>query len=107
MQCCQNQLLQMELTVGTACENSACNYCFSDSATDDNQCRFHPGAPIFHESMKYWSCCQRKTSDFTVFMAQPGCKYGQHKLFKDNRVEMKGLQYSDDQQPFDTIPVIT
>ncbi|KAL9892944.1 cysteine and histidine-rich domain-containing protein [Glossina fuscipes] len=73
-----------ELTVGTACKNSGCNYCFSDSATDGNRCRYHPGVPIFHEGMKYWSCCQRKTSDFAVFMAQPGCKYGQHKWFKDN-----------------------
>lgn len=34
--------------------------------------------------MKYWSCCQRKTSDFAVFMAQKGCVYGQHKWVKDN-----------------------
>lgn len=34
--------------------------------------------------MKYWSCCQKKTTDFAVFMAQKGCAYGQHKYINKN-----------------------
>jgi cysteine/histidine-rich domain-containing protein 1 len=32
--------------------------------------------------MKYWSCCQRKTSDFDNFLNQSGCTEGKHLWFK-------------------------
>ena len=32
--------------------------------------------------MKYWSCCQRKTSDFDNFLSQAGCTEGAHLWFK-------------------------
>ncbi|NXD72946.1 CHRD1 protein, partial [Eolophus roseicapillus] len=41
-------------------------------------CIYHCGVPIFHEGMKYWSCCKRKTSDFNTFLAQEGCTTGTH-----------------------------
>ena len=47
-------------------------------------CTHHPGVPIFHEGMKFWSCCQRKTSDFTAFLEQVGCTEGRHKWIRDN-----------------------
>ena len=28
--------------------------------------------------MKYWSCCQRKTSEFDNFLNQEGCTEGKH-----------------------------
>jgi cysteine and histidine-rich domain-containing protein len=28
--------------------------------------------------MKYWSCCQKKTTDFDAFTSQPGCTDGEH-----------------------------
>lgn len=28
--------------------------------------------------MKYWSCCERKTSDFNAFLGQVGCTKGKH-----------------------------
>lgn len=28
--------------------------------------------------MKFWSCCQKKTTDFEAFTAQPGCAVGEH-----------------------------
>jgi len=34
--------------------------------------------PLSVASMKYWSCCQRKTSDFTAFLNQQGCGRGSH-----------------------------
>ncbi|KAL7825469.1 hypothetical protein AOLI_G00326760 [Acnodon oligacanthus] len=34
--------------------------------------------PVFHEGMKYWSCCRRKTSDFNSFLSQEGCSKGTH-----------------------------
>ena len=50
---------------------------------DESECQFHPGVPIFHEGMKYWSCCNRKTSDFQSFLNQEGCERGAHKWKKD------------------------
>jgi hypothetical protein len=35
--------------------------------------------------MKYWSCCQRKTSDFDAFLDQVGCVEGKH-LWKKPKV---------------------
>lgn len=74
-----------DVTVGTSCKNSGCTYSYTNTDADNSECQFHCGVPIFHEGMKYWSCCQKKTSDFAVFLAQKGCTYGQHKWFKDNQ----------------------
>jgi len=48
----------------------------------EGDCVYHPGAPIFHEGMKFWSCCQRKTSDFQSFLNQVGCTEGKHQWIK-------------------------
>ena len=45
--------------------------------------------PIFHEGMKFWSCCQRKTSDFQSFLNQEGCMLGEHKWKKDDEGSAK------------------
>lgn len=73
-----------EIPVGTSCKNSGCTYSYTNTASDFGECQYHSGVPIFHEGMKYWSCCQKKTTDFAVFMAQKGCVFGQHKYIKDN-----------------------
>ena len=36
------------------------------SSTD--ACEYHPGAPIFHDAYKGWSCCNKKSTDFTTFL---------------------------------------
>lgn len=41
-------------------------------------CKHHPGFPVFHEGLKYWSCCQKKTTDFSEFLEQVGCSSGHH-----------------------------
>jgi len=44
-------------------------------------CIFHPGAPIFHEGLKSWSCCNtvnKPVLDFDEFMAIAGCTRGVH-----------------------------
>lgn len=73
-----------EVPIGTICTHSGCNKAYESSATNETNCIYHSGVPIFHEGMKYWSCCQRKTSDFTAFMNQEGCEHGQHKWIKDD-----------------------
>lgn len=71
-----------EIAEGEPCKNGGCKETYSSSTK--SECTYHPGVPIFHEGMKYWSCCQRKTSDFQTFLNQQGCMIGQHKWKKDN-----------------------
>ncbi|KAF9483858.1 chord-domain-containing protein [Pholiota conissans] len=52
--------------------------CGAEYDEDDNtaMCSYHPGAPVFHEGLKSWSCCQdiyKPVLDFDEFMQIPGC----------------------------------
>lgn len=71
-----------EIKIGTSCKNGGCGKTFSGPASDDEMCLYHAGVPIFHEGMKYWSCCKRKTSDFNTFLSQEGCTNGKHQWRK-------------------------
>ena len=51
---------------------------YVDQSSNDTNCVFHPGAPIFHEGLKYWTCCCRRTTDFQAFLNQEGCTTGSH-----------------------------
>ncbi|XP_065136515.1 cysteine and histidine-rich domain-containing protein 1a [Paramisgurnus dabryanus] len=72
-----------EVQPGTACKNGGCSKTYDSPKTDEETCLYHPGVPIFHEGMKYWSCCKRKTSDFNTFLSQEGCSQGSHQWRKD------------------------
>lgn len=50
----------------------------NDPAKDDSACQYHPGLPYFHDAYKIWSCCQKKSHDFTTFLSLPGCTRGPH-----------------------------
>uniref|UniRef100_A0A8C2Z7S6 Cysteine and histidine-rich domain-containing protein 1 n=1 Tax=Cyclopterus lumpus TaxID=8103 RepID=A0A8C2Z7S6_CYCLU len=67
-----------ELKIGTSCKNGGCTKSFDGPASELDECLYHSGFPIFHEGMKYWSCCKRKTSDFNTFLSQEGCTKGTH-----------------------------
>ncbi|XP_056122760.1 cysteine and histidine-rich domain-containing protein 1a [Rhinichthys klamathensis goyatoka] len=71
-----------EVKFGTACKNGGCSKTYNGPKTDAETCSYHPGVPIFHEGMKYWSCCKRKTSDFNSFLSQDGCNKGSHQWRK-------------------------
>lgn len=45
-------------------------------------CRFHPGTPYFHDAYKGWSCCNRKSVDFTEFLNIKGCQLSKHSNVK-------------------------
>lgn len=36
-------------------------------------CQHHPGVPVFHDAMKKWSCCDKKSYDFTECLQLPVC----------------------------------
>ncbi|XP_044040479.1 cysteine and histidine-rich domain-containing protein 1 isoform X2 [Siniperca chuatsi] len=63
---------------GTRCKNTGCKTVYQGPETDMEVCTHHPGAPVFHEGYKYWSCCCIKTVDFNAFLDQKGCSTGKH-----------------------------
>ena len=38
---------------------------------------------VFHDGLKFWSCCKRKTTDFNAFLQQIGCTNGKCKWKRD------------------------
>lgn len=75
---------ESKVQIGQSCKNNSCKATYNGLASDDEVCNHHPGVPIFHEGMKYWSCCQKKTTDFSTFLEQPGCAQGKHTWISKN-----------------------
>lgn len=65
--------------MGTRCKNAGCKTAYQGPETNLEVCTHHPGAPVFHEGYKYWSCCCIKTTDFNAFLDQKGCTAGKHR----------------------------
>lgn len=72
-----------EIAIGTSCKNGGCKETFNGPETNDTDCIYHPGVPVFHEGLKFWTCCQKKTTDFNTFLGQVGCERGSHVWKKD------------------------
>ncbi|XP_053130214.1 integrin beta-1-binding protein 2 isoform X3 [Hemicordylus capensis] len=79
----------LEVSVGTTCKNSGCKAVYQGEESNLETCTFHPGVPVFHEGMKYWSCCGIKTTDFTAFLEQKGCSRGKHTWVKKQVVNVE------------------
>lgn len=71
------------INVGTSCKHGGCKGSYESPKSNDEICTFHPGIPVFHEGYKFWSCCQKKTTDFSTFLSQPGCDTGTHLWIKE------------------------
>jgi CHORD len=54
-----------------------------------DSCQYHPGVPVFHDALKGWSCCSRRSTDFTEFLNIPGCTFGIHNGVKPTEPEKK------------------
>ncbi|KAJ7445703.1 HSP20-like chaperone [Mycena galericulata] len=58
------------------CTRKGCGREFSESGDSPESCTFHPGAPVFHEGLKSWSCCSevyKPVLEFDEFVKIPGC----------------------------------
>ncbi|KAL4258476.1 Chord-domain-containing protein [Pleurotus pulmonarius] len=56
------------------CSRNGCKKDFEEST--GGPCIHHPGAPVFHEGLKSWSCCQdvnKPVTDFDDFLKITGC----------------------------------
>ncbi|KAJ3168886.1 hypothetical protein HDU88_001213 [Geranomyces variabilis] len=60
------------------CKNKGCGKPFEEAENYPTSCEHHPGAPVFHEGLKSWSCCTKKVTDFDDFLKIPGCAVGKH-----------------------------
>ncbi|KAI3642826.1 hypothetical protein MP228_012381 [Amoeboaphelidium protococcarum] len=79
---------------GMICKRNGCGYAYKANGKDDHKesnliCHFHPGAPVFHEGSKGWSCCSRKVLEFDEFLKIKGCKQDQH-LFIGSAADQTG-----------------
>ncbi|XP_065213349.1 cysteine and histidine-rich domain-containing protein morgana [Planococcus citri] len=83
------QTVQIQVTeggpipIGTSCQNSGCTVSYDQGIAEN--CVHHPGTAIFHEGLKFWSCCRKMTSDFSKFLDQVGCTTGKHVWFKQKQ----------------------
>jgi cysteine/histidine-rich domain-containing protein 1 len=76
-----------EIAMGTSCKNGGCKASYQSPASNDEPCIHHPGFPIFHEGYKFWTCCQKKTSDFQTFLEQAGCETSKHKWLQQGTAD--------------------
>ncbi|KAJ7043183.1 hypothetical protein C8F04DRAFT_1073915 [Mycena alexandri] len=70
------------------CTRKGCGREFSEDGAES--CTFHPGAPVFHEGLKSWSCCSevyKPVLDFDEFMKIPGCTQTERHTDEAPRVE--------------------
>eukprot|EP00794_Sanderia_malayensis_P000320 gene320-950_t len=74
---------------GAPCKNNACNKAYVSDNSEKADCQYHPGQPIFHEGYKYWTCCKKRTSEFSEFLKQAGCQKGQHDWQKPSEAAQK------------------
>ncbi|KAI1098900.1 Pyruvate/Phosphoenolpyruvate kinase-like domain-containing protein [Jackrogersella minutella] len=73
----------LEIPDGKICRRKGCNAAYKkgQDRPDDEKCVHHPGAPIFHEGSKGYSCCKRRVLEFDQFMKLEGCKTSSRHLF--------------------------
>ncbi|NXX99731.1 CHRD1 protein, partial [Centropus bengalensis] len=60
------------------CYNKGCGQRFDPEHNAKDSCLYHPGVPIFHDALKGWSCCKKRTTDFSEFLSIKGCTKGFH-----------------------------
>lgn len=58
-------------------------------------CCHHPGEPYFHDAYKGWSCCEKKSVDFTEFLNIKGCTYSKHSNIKPPEPEKSEKNEND------------
>lgn len=60
------------------CQRVGCDAMYDERNNPEGGCVHHPGAPLFHDGVKEWTCCRKRSHDFSTFMNIPGCTRGKH-----------------------------
>lgn len=71
----------VEVPKGKICRRKACGSQYDGSSREGEKCVFHPGAPIFHEGSKGYTCCKRRVLEFDEFMKIEGCQTKDKHMF--------------------------
>ncbi len=81
----------LEIPDGRMCRRRGCGVAYSKGTSRDGEsCVHHPGAPIFHEGSKGYSCCKRRVLEFDQFMKITGCQTKPRHLFVGSGKKGKG-----------------
>jgi len=75
----EDDLVDAVFAPGAPCQHRGCNYKYVDETSRTAPCIYHPGAPVFHEGSKGYTCC-KMVAEFEQFLSLPGCKTGKHKF---------------------------
>ncbi|KAL8293080.1 hypothetical protein RQP46_000774 [Phenoliferia psychrophenolica] len=81
---------ELSYVKGATCKRRGCGVSWDGESREGEECRYHPGGPIFHEASKGFSCCKHRTLDFDEFMAIKGCRTGKHLFVGAKKVEQPG-----------------
>jgi hypothetical protein len=71
----------LEIQKGKICRRKACGQSYEGGEREAEKCVYHPGAPIFHEGSKGYTCCKRRVLEFDEFMRIAGCQTKDRHLF--------------------------
>jgi len=85
----QDDPIDAKIDMGVACKRRGCSQLFQGDKSRTETCVYHPGAPMFHEGSKGWTCCSRRVLEFEEFLRIEGCEVGKHK-FLDNKKPESG-----------------
>lgn len=73
---------ELPISPGQSCRRRGCTGTYDVSkGREDESCVHHPGAPIFHEGSKGYSCCKRRVLEFSEFLKIEGCQKKPRHLF--------------------------
>ncbi|KAL4866458.1 hypothetical protein BDV12DRAFT_172823 [Aspergillus spectabilis] len=73
---------ELAIPANSTCRRKGCGASYNpDVSREDENCVYHPGAPVFHEGSKGWSCCKRKVLEFDAFLKIEGCTEKKRHLF--------------------------
>ncbi|GAB2294074.1 Putative methionine--tRNA ligase, cytoplasmic protein rar1 [Dionaea muscipula] len=70
--------MAQEVAKKLRCQRIGCDATFTEDDNPEGSCTYHDSGPIFHDGMKEWSCCKKRSHDFSLFLEILGCKSGKH-----------------------------
>lgn len=89
----EGEMSESGIKIGESCKNNGCKTTYEGDHSNLGICKYHPGYPVFHEGLKYWTCCQKKTTDFSEFLEQAGCSTGHHCWVKLDSTKVATCRY--------------
>ncbi|XP_045132806.1 cysteine and histidine-rich domain-containing protein-like isoform X2 [Portunus trituberculatus] len=95
----EGEMTESGIKIGENCKNNGCKSTYEGDHSNLDMCKHHPGYPVFHEGLKYWTCCQKKTTDFSEFLEQAGCSTGHHCWVKLDSKKVATCRYDWHQTP--------